>query len=118
MDLTLCIRCQRVFANSPIHEFGEMVEWNVSNHGESCATHQTEKLIIDFSHFPSNGESEKFYGTSIFLATGQKSGEKFLIKRSRTRLDMPAEYEIIAKGEQAVNAYKSTALRLRRDFRE
>jgi hypothetical protein len=118
MDLTFCITCQKVFVNSPIDDFGGAVEWNAGNRGENCVTHLTEKLRIDFSHFSSDGEIEKVYRTAIFLVTGQNSGENFLIKRSRTTLSMPAEYEIIAKGEQAVNAYNSAALRLRRDFRE
>jgi len=116
MDLTLCIDCQRVFANSPIHDFGETVEWNVGNHGQSCVNHQTEKLIIDFSHFSSNGGPEKVYRTAIFLATAQNSGEKFLIKRSRTRLDMPAKYQIIAKGDQAVTAHTLPLRPISQDF--
>jgi hypothetical protein len=122
MDLTFCPLCQKVFVILPVHDFGGEVEWNLDNQEESCLEHQTERLIIDFSHFSSDGKVEGLCKVTIFLASGQTSGEKFLIKRSRTRLDMPAEYEIIARGKQAVNAYKSAALKLRgdseNDFRE
>ena len=117
MELILCICCEEVFAESRIHGFGEAVEWNVGDRGENCVNHQTEKLIIDYSHFSSDGEAEKIYITEIFLATGQNSGQIFSIKRSRTRLGAPAEYEIIAKGEQAVNGYNAAVLKLRQNLR-
>jgi len=115
VELILCICCQKVYAGSPIHDFGEAVEWNVGDRGENCLSHQTEKLIIDYSHFSSDGEAEKVYMTKIFLATGQKLGQIFLIKRNRTRLDAPAVYEIIAKGEEAVNGYNAAVLKLRQN---
>lgn len=117
VELMLCICCQKVFAESPIDDFGEAVEWNVGDRGENCLDHQTEKLIIDYSHFSSDGEAEKVYITEIFLATGQNSGQIFSIKRSRTGLDAPAEYEIIAKGEQAVNGYNAPVLKLCQNLR-
>lgn len=55
--------------------------------------HELEELTVDFDSYVSNRPSFELIKVSLFEASNGQ--ERFLIKRTRERLDQPAHYEII-----------------------